>query len=146
MPTLDALLVFVHVLCAAVWVGGHLVLALRILPTALRAGDTAALARFEALYEPLAAPSLLLLALTGLALAGLHQPEGSAWFGFADAFSALVTAKLVLLAATIGLALHAKLRLGAITSANLGTYAWHARAVTVLAVLLLANGVGLRLL
>lgn len=143
---MEEVLVFLHVLFASVWVGGHLVLALALLPAARKTGDVHSLCAFEERYEPLAAPSLVGLILTGLLLAWWEvRPDGGAWIGFADGLSTLLTIKVLLVVATLGLALDAKLRLGGgPTRETMEAYAWHARTVTVLAVLLLAAGVGLR--
>ena len=83
---------------------------------------------------------------TGPWLAWLLRPEGGSWIGFGNDFAIHVTLKLLMLAATLGLAVDAHLRLkGGPTEDTLTSYAWHARAVTVLAVLLVAVGAGLRM-
>ncbi len=48
-----------HVLGAAVWSGGHLVLALVIMPRAKRVGDARVMKELEASFEPLAVPARL---------------------------------------------------------------------------------------
>ena len=53
------LLVLLHLLGAAVWVGGHLVLSLTVLPRALRAGDPRILLDFESGYERLGIESVM---------------------------------------------------------------------------------------
>jgi uncharacterized membrane protein len=135
------LLVLVHVLGAAIWVGGHLVLATRYLPDALRRRDASIVQEFERRFEPLAAPTLVITLLTGLALAWRLQPDVSAWFAAADATSLRILGKLLLVVATLALALDAKLRLGEIDATKLKSYAAHALAVTALAVALAALGV-----
>ena len=67
------------------------------------------------------------------------------WFQL-DAFpNNHILAKLVLLAATVGLALHARLRvLPGLDDKGLSALAWHVIPVTILSVLLVAVGVGLR--
>ncbi|MBF3283866.1 copper transporter, partial [Pseudomonas aeruginosa] len=51
-------LLFLHLLGAAIWVGGHLVLALGILPGALRRRDPQAIRAFEQVYERIGIPAL----------------------------------------------------------------------------------------
>ncbi|MBI2492153.1 MAG: copper transporter, partial [Candidatus Rokubacteria bacterium] len=65
------LLVTLHLLGAAVWVGGHLVLSLSVLPRALRTRDPAIIRDFESAFERVGLPALLVQVLTGLWLA-LH--------------------------------------------------------------------------
>ena len=55
------LLVVLHLLGATVWVGGHLVLSLVVLPRALRARDASVVAEFESGYERIGLPALLLV-------------------------------------------------------------------------------------
>ena len=64
-------LLFLHLLGAAIWVGGHLVLALGILPGALRRRDPQAIRAFEQVYERIGIPALLLQVVSGLWLASL---------------------------------------------------------------------------
>lgn len=73
-------LLFLHLLGAAIWVGGHLVLALGILPGALRRRDPQAIRAFEQVYERIGIPALLLQVVSGLWLASLWLPFHH-WFG-----------------------------------------------------------------
>ena len=72
-------LLLLHVLAATVWTGGHLVLALAILPRVLRERDPAALLRFESAYERIGIPALLIQVATGLWLAHRLVPDVSQW-------------------------------------------------------------------
>lgn len=60
------LLVALHLLGAAVWVGGHLVLSISVLPRALRARDPGIIREFESGFERLGIPALLVQVVTGL--------------------------------------------------------------------------------
>lgn len=102
-------LLFLHLLGAAIWVGGHLVLALGILPGALRRRDPQAIRAFEQVYERIGIPALLLQVVSGLWLASLWLPFDH-WFGATPVARALQL-KLLLLAATAALGVHARLRL-----------------------------------
>jgi putative copper export protein len=60
------LLVILHLLGATIWVGGHLVLSLVVLPRALRARDPSVIREFETGYQRIGLPALLLAVLPGL--------------------------------------------------------------------------------
>ncbi|AIE72714.1 MULTISPECIES: hypothetical protein [unclassified Synechocystis] len=60
------LLIIVHVLGATIWTGGHLILALRFLPDALKKKDIAIVEQFEERFETLG-----LIALAGQIISGL---------------------------------------------------------------------------
>lgn len=102
-------LLFLHLLGASVWVGGHLVLLFSVLPGALRGRDVQAVRHFEQLYERVGIPALLLQIVTGLWMASLWLPH-SQWFGDSP-IAHLVQAKLALLALTAALGMHARLAL-----------------------------------
>ena len=103
------ILVMIHVLGAAVWAGGHIVLALGILPEALRRRDASIVLAFEQRYERIGMPALVVQILTGLRLAMIYV-EPSRWFSFAGHAETTVGLKLGLLGATLLLAAHARLR------------------------------------
>jgi len=140
------LFVILHLLGASVWVGGHLVLCLAVLPSALRARDPAPIRAFEERFERLGIPALLLQIASGLWLAHHWVPDWRQWFGGGGPLSALIATKLVLLALTAALGVHARLvlipRLDASTLPKLGA---HIVGVTVLAVAFLVAGAGIRL-
>lgn len=144
---MEAYRVFVtlHLLGASVWAGGHLVLCLAVLPRALRRGDPAIIRDFEAGFERLGIPALALQVLTGLWLAYRWVPDVFSWFAPTTPTARLILAKLVLLAATVGLAAHARLRvIPALDADTLRFLAAHIVAVTILAVALLMVGVAIR--
>jgi putative copper export protein len=143
-----ALLILVHVLAATVWVGGHLVLAIAILPRALRARDPSAIERFEAVYEPLGLGALAIQIATGLRLAMIYAPS-SGWFGFGEHVPRHLTLKLLLLVATVVVALHARVRLvprlrGAGDPRAMRALGAHIALVTALAIAFVVVGVSFR--
>lgn len=143
--SLYASLLLAHVLGATVWTGGHLVLCLSVLPAALRARNPVPVQRFEAAYERIGLPALVVQVATGLGLAWILLPDVQAWWSADSAVAHLVRIKLVLLAATVALALHARLRLVPhLDAARLTALGLHIVAVTTLAVLLVVAGLGLR--
>ncbi len=141
---MSQLLIFVHVLGATVWTGGHLVLALVILPRARRAGDVRIVQEFETGYERLAVPALLAQVGTGVWLAFRAKPADVSWSDLTTFPVSHITLKLLLLLGIIALAVHAKLRvLPRLETGELGVYGRHVWAVTILSVGLVAVGVGL---
>jgi putative copper export protein len=139
------LVLTLHLLGAAVWTGGHLVLALGVLPGALRRRDPEPVRAFEARYERIAVPALLLQVVTGLLLAHRYLPDPAGWLSFATPLQAHVAAKLLLLAATLGLGLHARLRLvPRLDARTLGPLAVHIVAITLVAVGFMVVGAGFR--
>lgn len=139
------LVVVLHLLGAAVWVGGHLVLSLVVLPRALRARDAAILREFESGYERVGLPALFLQALTGVWLALQWVPDMRTWLAPASLQGWLVVVKLGLLAATLALAAHARLRLvPALDADGLSRLAYHIVGVTLLGVAMLMTGVAIR--
>ena len=139
------LLVTLHLLGGAVWVGGHLVLSLSVLPRALRTRDPAIIRDFESAFERVGLPALLVQVLTGLWLALHWVPSVADWFPPATPQAALILVKLALLAATLALAVHARLRvLPRLDAATLPLLAYHVVLVTLLGVAFLVVGVAMR--
>ena len=139
------LLVILHLLGATVWVGGHLVLSLVVLPRALRARDASVVAEFESGYERIGLPALLLQVITGVWLALHWVPDIRTWLAPASLHGWLVLVKLGLLAATLALAAHARFRLVPTLDAGaLSTLAFHIVGVTLLGVAMLITGVAIR--
>jgi putative copper export protein len=144
--TLFSVLVIVHALAATVWTGGHLVLDLGVLPRALRERDASLIRAFEEPFEPLGLGALAIQVVSGLWMAGILLPGYRGLFHPANPIGMLAGVKLLLLAATVALALHARLRvLPHLSDDNLAPLAWHIRAITALAVAFVVVGAGLRL-
>lgn len=134
-----------HVLGATVWTGGHLVLALTILPRALRERSVSELQRFEAAYERIGIPALIVQVVTGIWLAHRLVPEVGRWLAFDVPVARLVGVKLLLLAATAALAVDARLRvIPRLTPERLGSLARHIVPVTLISVLFVIVGVAFR--
>lgn len=134
-----------HILGATIWAGGHLVLAVTILPNALRQQRAATVSEFEQRFERIGLPALGVQIATGLWLAEhlLGSPDN--WFD-SNGVGRTVQLKLALLAVTVGLAVHATLRvIPKLSDATLPTLAWHIRIVTVAAVLFVLAGASIRL-
>ena len=135
------LVLFAHLLGATIWTGGHLALSFVVLPRALKARDPAILTDFEAGFERIGIPALLVQVASGLWLALQVAPDWRAWFSLDGAIASAVAVKLLLLAATAGLALNARFRvIPRLSPETLPLMAWHIRAVTLFAVLFVAAG------
>jgi putative copper export protein len=133
-----------HVLGATIWAGGHLTLAMTILPDALKQQRAAIVSEFEQRFERIGIPALAVQIITGLWLA--HHLLGSPdnWLG-SSPVAHVIQLKLALLAMTLGLALHARLRvIPNLSDETLASLAWHIRAVTLAAVLLVLGGASIR--
>ena len=138
-------LLLLHVLAATIWTGGHLVLALAVLPGVLRRKAPAELLRFESAFERIGIPALLIQVGSGLALAYRALPDVHEWFAFDGQVSRLIGTKLVLLAVTMVLAADARLRIiPKLTEESLTSLAWHIIPVTVVSVLFVVIGVSFR--
>ncbi len=138
------ILLILHTLGACVWVGGHLVLALSVLPKALKTKDPEIVSNFESYFERIGIPALIIQVLTGLRLAMIFLPV-TEWFSIGNSISKLITIKIILLVTTILLAIHARFFIIPVLNvAKLKLLAWHIVMVTLLAVLLLLTGLSFR--
>jgi putative copper export protein len=136
---------FLHVLGATIWTGGHIVLAGVVLPRVLRERSPERLLEFESVYEKIGMPALVVQIVTGIYLAHRLLPDVSQWLDFSNPVAAPIALKLTLLALTFAFALDAKFRvLPNLRSDTLLTMAWHIIPVTILSVLFVATGVSFR--
>lgn len=135
----------IHVLGATVWTGGHLVLAVSILPRALAARDPRILLDFESAFERVGMTALFVQVVTGLWMACTMRPDVLAWIRFADPPGRLIGFKLLLLLVTVLTALEARLRvLPNLTVETLPVMARRVILVTVVSVLFVLVGVSFR--
>ena len=138
------LILLLHILGATIWVGGHLVLALRILPSVLRARSAAMLLDFEKKYEPLGMTALATQIVTGLWLASQLVPT-ELWLSLGNPYSRMVVMKLACLALTAAFAIDARFRvLPRLRDENVHAMVPHISGVTMLGVLFVVAGVGFR--
>lgn len=135
-----------HVLAATVWTGGHLILAIVVLPKILKTKNIQALTEFEENFEKIGIPALIIQAITGIYLAYSLLPNVSDWFSFSNHISTHVGIKLILLIITILLALDARFRLiPNLSEKNLTSLAVHIFMVTLVAILFVITGLSFRL-
>jgi putative copper export protein len=134
-----------HLLAATVWTGGHLVLALGVLPRVLKQKSIDELSRYESSFERIGIPALLIQVATGFWLAHRMVPDMGQWFNFANPVSRVILAKLSLLLLTVILAADARLRIiPKLSGDNLTSLVWHIVPVTVVSVLFVVVGVSFR--
>lgn len=132
---MSTLVLFIHLLAATVWVGGHLVLAVSLLPEALAKRDAELVRGFERVYERIGLPAMALQVVTGLWLAWRLRPDIAVWADWADPVALTISLKLICLVLTIALALHARLVIiPRLDAARLPLLGLHIAAVTLLAV------------
>lgn len=137
-------LVLIHVLGAAIWAGGHLVLSVGFLPKALRERDLSVITFFESRYERIGLPALLVQVITGLWMAAIYVPVGE-WLSLATPHHRFLWIKLGLLFATLVLAIHARLFIiPRLTVDKLPVLAAHIVLVTLLAVTFIITGLSFR--
>lgn len=136
------LALFLHVLAATIWTGGHLVLSAVVLPRAFRQKSIDELRWFEAGYERIGIPALIVQVITGLWLAHRFVPDCSLWLDLSNPISRCIAAKLALLAVTICFAVDARLRIiPRLSPERLPALAWHVIPVTLVSVLFVYAGV-----
>ena len=120
------LVLLLHVLGATVWTGGHLVLALAVLPRALREGSHEPVRAFEEGFEKVGVPALVLQVATGLWLAKRWLGSLGAIFALETPHARAAAFKLGVLAVTVILAVDARVRIVPRLGAhNLRALAWH---------------------
>ncbi|MBI2282046.1 MAG: CopD family protein [Bacteroidetes bacterium] len=135
-----------HVLAATVWTGGHLILAIVVLPKILKTKNIQALTEFEENFEKIGIPALIIQVITGIYLAYSLLPNVSEWFSFSNHVSTHVGIKLILLIITVLLALDARFRLiPNLSEKNSISLAVHIFMVTLVAILFVITGLSFRL-
>ena len=70
-------IILFHIIAAAIWTGGHLVLAIGFLPKALKDQDPSIIDFFESSYERIGTPALLFQVITGFYLVHYYASDES---------------------------------------------------------------------
>lgn len=140
-------IIILHVIAAAIWVGGHLFLAIILLPNILKNKDFKGLLDFERKFEKIGIPALLVQVISGFYLAHHLLPDVKSWFLFEGHLATHIGIKLLLLLGTILLALNANFRLipNIEKGNNLKIMAIHIILVTLFSILFLIVGMSVRL-
>ncbi|MBV7440246.1 CopD family protein [Weeksellaceae bacterium TAE3-ERU29] len=108
---LHHLYLIIHLLSATIWTGGHLILAIGVLPKALKYRDFKYIYQFEKPYSAIGMPSLLFLVITGVLMAYDFGIKTGVWFSFATPMETVVSLKLICLLSTVCFAISANMRL-----------------------------------
>ncbi len=125
------IVIFLHIICATIWTGGHLILTLGFLPKALAKNDFSIIEQFESKFERIGIPALILSLITGIYMAIIYTSNFFT-FDFSDHHNKHLYIKLILLLCTIILAIHARFFL--IPKRNLKPLSFHILLVTLLSV------------
>lgn len=142
---MHAAVLFIHLAAASIWVGGHLVLAASLLPEALSKRDPDLILGFERIYERIGLPAMAVQVATGLWLAWQLEPDFAAWTDWSDPIALTICLKLACLAATVALAVHARLFIiPKLDRARMPLLAAHIVAVTALALVFVWLGLAFR--
>lgn len=137
------LLLIIHLLSAAIWVGGHLLLVFGYLPQALKEKNQNIILNYERKYEPVGMTSLVLLIITGILMAYRYGVGIEYWFRFETPIEKVVSTKLALLLLTVLFALSAQFRVLPklkISADKLPEMTFHIVSVTIIGVLMLIFG------
>lgn len=135
------LLLILHLLGAAIWVGGHLILSIAILPEVLRKQSPEILLNFERKYEKIGIPALIIMVVSGVWMTLNFGVGVSHWFSFSNPIETVVSLKLLLLFTTVLFALSANIFvLPKLSPKLLPVMAFHIISVTLLGVAMLVLG------
>jgi putative copper export protein len=136
-------LLVVHLISATIWVGGHLILWITIMPKSLKRKNPDLIINFERQYEALGMSSLALLVTTGVWMTYQFGIPISDWFSFSSPMERVVSLKLTLLLCTVLFAISAQTRVIPKLKYNpdkLPEMAVHITGVTLLGVTMLILG------
>lgn len=135
------LLLILHLLGACVWVGGHLILSVTILPQVLKKKDVKLLLDFEKKYEKTGIPALFLMVITGVWMSYQFGIGFSNWFHFSNPIETVISLKLILLLTTVLFAISANFFvIPKLTVKTLPLMAFHILSVTTIGILMLILG------
>jgi putative copper export protein len=137
------LLLIIHLLSAAIWVGGHLLLVFVFLPQALKEKNQNIILDYERKYEPIGMTALGLLVITGVLMAYKYGVGIQYWFQFETPLEKVVSTKLALLLLTVLFALSAQFRVLPKlkkSADKLPEMTFHILSVTIIGVLMVIFG------
>jgi putative copper export protein len=136
------LVVFIHILSATIWVGGHLILSLTYLPNAIKQKDYSLIEDYESRFERIGIPSLFLLLATGVYLITQYAPN-LLQFDFSDHYTRHIIIKLILFLITLVLAIHARFFL--IPKRKIIPLSYHIITVTLIGIFFVLVGMSARM-
>jgi putative copper export protein len=136
------LVVFIHILSATIWVGGHLILSITYLPNAVKQNDYSLIEAYESRFERIGIPALLLSLATGIYLITVYAPD-LFQFDLSDHYTRHIVIKLILFLSTIILAVHARFFL--IPKRKIKPLSYHIIAVTLIGIAFVLVGMSARM-
>lgn len=116
---MQKLALILHLLGACVWVGGHLYLAIRLMPPFIKTNDVKGFLAFEKSYEPLGMSALAVQVVTGFYMMHTLTPIAT-WTQSTGILTTLFHSKLAWLILTLITAIHARFRV--VVKLQNGTY------------------------
>ncbi|MDR0195883.1 MAG: CopD family protein [Myroides sp.] len=137
------LLLILHLLGATIWVGGHILLSVVILPQVWKEKSVDKLFNFESRYEWFGMPALLVMLLTGARMAYLYNVKIDTWFAFETPIERVISFKLSCLIAIALFALSAQFYVLPRLKNNiekLSLMTFHILSVTVISIVMLILG------
>ncbi|MHA8063277.1 CopD family protein [Aquirufa aurantiipilula] len=135
-------LLLLHLIGACIWLGGHLILSLQIVPKALVKKDVQLIQQFEKIFEPIGIPSLVIQIITGVWMAIFQY---GIQFNWDNAIQRNIIIKLSLLVLSLLLALHARIFIiPKLSLVNLPMMVLHIRFITLFALLMVFFGLQFR--
>ncbi|MDF5691024.1 CopD family protein [Aquirufa aurantiipilula] len=135
-------LLLLHLIGACIWIGGHLILSLQIVPKALVKKDVQLIQQFEKIFEPIGIPSLVIQIITGVWMAIFQY---GIQFNWDNAIQRNIIIKLSLLVLSLLLALHARIFIiPKLSLVNLPMMVLHIRFITLVALLMVFFGLQFR--
>ena len=135
-------LLLLHLIGACIWVGGHLILSLQIVPQALIKKDVLLIQQFEKIFEPIGIPSLIVQIITGVWMAIFQYGIQFSWD---NAIQRNILIKLSLLVLSLLLALHARIFIiPKLSISKLPLMVFHIRLITLVALLMVFFGLQFR--
>ncbi|GAB4199762.1 MAG: CopD family protein [Bacteroidia bacterium] len=138
-------LIFLHIVFACIWVGGHIVLCFGYLPKALKNKDVSVIQNFESVYEKIGIPALAGQIITGVIMFLLRVQDFSNLLNWGDFYGRHFLLKMILLLITLALALHARFRIiPNLNENNLPLLAVHIILVTIIGILFVLIGLSIR--
>ncbi len=135
-------LLLLHLIGACIWLGGHFILSLQIVPKALVKKDVQLIQQFEKTFEPIGIPSLIIQIITGVWMAIFQY---GIQFNWDNAIQRNIIIKLSLLVLSLVLALHARIFIiPNLSIEKLPLMVFHIRLITLVALLMVFFGLQFR--
>lgn len=139
------ILVFLHIVFATIWVGGHILLLFGFFPKSFKNKNIQILSDFENTYEKIGIPSLILQVITGILLFYFKTKDWNQLWDWNDFYGRHFLLKILFLFLTVLLAIHARFRIiPNLSEKNLLVLGLHIFGVFLLSLGFLLVGISIR--